>query len=139
MFEFNATASLRSHKYCEWLLVESLPSSVYVDRFELKNNYQASFLFSLSSSRISIETAEYNSHAFEMFLFPSRDVIKIGSFLTRVPIHLRYHAPSGSSQHDYSQHFNITINKPRLFLSQCRVDTKPLGVKVYSLDINVYE
>jgi hypothetical protein len=128
-FEFNHSPSLRAHKYCEWLLVENFTKSVYVDYFELKN-YERSFLFTLSS-KVSIEKAEYNSNEFEMFIFPNRNVMRSGSFTIRVPFHLRYHAPSSNSSMEY---LSFELNPPRLFLSQCVVDTKPLDYNVSNLN-----
>jgi hypothetical protein len=130
-FEFKDSPALRAHKYCEWLLVENFTRSVYVDYFELKN-YARTYLFK-PSSKVSIEKAEYNSDGFELFVFPNRNVMRSESFTLRVPFHLRYHAPTSNVSMDY---LSFELNPPRLFLSQCVVDVKPLNYNV-GLTLNV--
>jgi hypothetical protein len=123
---FNSSAPLRAYKYCEWLLVERLSSGVYVDRHELKTQ-ERTLLYTISSP-VSVEKPEYGASEFELFVFPNRNVMRSGAFTVRVPIHLRYHAPSTTDLS--AENAIIELTAPRLFLSQCVVDTPPLGFNV---------
>lgn len=93
------------------LLVQKLPSGVYMDEYQLETLRHDTGLEVLLDSKVDLEAPEYLSSGFTALVFLS------GKHEATVPVHGRYHRPSNSSQ----KCVTVEIQAPRLFLrsDQC--------------------
>ncbi|CAM4662198.1 unnamed protein product [Leuciscus chuanchicus] len=93
------------------LLVQKLPSGVYMDEYQLETLKHDTGLEVLLDSKVDLEAPEYLSSGFTALVFLS------GKHEATVPVHGRYHRPSNSSQ----KWVTVEIEPPRLFLrsDQC--------------------
>ncbi|XP_077081972.1 phosphatidylinositol-glycan biosynthesis class X protein isoform X2 [Siphateles boraxobius] len=93
------------------LLVQKLPSGVYMDEYQLETLKHDTGLEVLLDSKVDLEAPEYLSSGFTALVFLS------GKQEATVPVHGRYHRPSNSSQ----KWVKVEIESPRLFLrsDQC--------------------
>lgn len=100
---------------CRCLLIEELPSSVYVDPFQLTQYLQfggPEFI----SPEVDIEKPEYLSAAFNISIFTQALESSTGYWVTNVtlPIHIRYHRPSSDPSQYYQQ---VTIPDPGVYIN----------------------
>ncbi|KAK7126369.1 hypothetical protein R3I94_017752 [Phoxinus phoxinus] len=88
------------------LLVQKLPSGVYMDEYQLETLKHDTGLEVLLDSKVDLEAPEYLSSGFTALVFLS------GTHEATVPVHGRYHRASNSSQ----KWVRVDIASPRLFL-----------------------
>lgn len=92
---------------CDVLLVQDIPSSVYVDNDQLFNLNKLNKLKTFVPSYIDIELPTSKSSGFKVFMF---NQIRKTVNLT-LPVHFRYHDPS-------DRKFNrVEIESPKIFMS----------------------
>lgn len=94
---------------CDLLLVQDIPSSVYVDNDQLFNLNKLNKLKSYVNSNVDVEQPTAKASPFKVFIFDQvRKTINI-----TLPVHFRYHEPSDKK-------FNrVEIESPKVFLSNC--------------------
>jgi hypothetical protein len=181
MFEVDGLEEYaRVYKSCQWLLVESFGTSVYVDAYELRQNVYLQMYKFILSNKVNTETAEYKSQRFKLYLYINKKIMNCGltasssssstfvlnstatvSFnvasgaqaannntaltgnkktegkycriFIKLPIHMRYHAPSSDDnqhqqqqqkqqqqqQQQHAMYFNWTQRRPRLYVTNC--------------------
>ncbi|XP_067254969.1 phosphatidylinositol-glycan biosynthesis class X protein isoform X1 [Chanodichthys erythropterus] len=95
------------------LLVQKLPSGVYMDEYQLETLKQDTGLEVLLDSKVDLEAPEYLSSGFTALVFLS------GKHEATVPVHGRYHRPSNSSQ----KRVTVDIESPRLLLRSDQCET----------------
>lgn len=100
---------------CRCLLIETLPSSVYVDPFQLTQYLQfggPEFI----SPEVDIEKPEYLSAAFNISIFTQPLELISGYWVTNVtlPVHIRYHRPSSDPSQYYQQ---VTVPDPDVYIN----------------------
>ncbi|ROL54975.1 Serine/threonine-protein kinase PAK 2 [Anabarilius grahami] len=100
------------------LLVQKLPSGVYMDEYQLETLKQDTGLEVLLDSKVDLEAPEYLSSGFTALVFLS------GKHEATVPVHGRYHRPSNSSQ----KRVTVDIGSPRLLLRSDQCETLRAGV-----------
>lgn len=102
---------------CEVLLVQEIPSSVYVDNDQLFSLNKFNKLQSFVDTYVDVEMPTARSSPFKVFIFENiRRMVNI-----TLPIHFRYHDPSDKK-------FNrIEIESPKIF-SNC-----PQKGKIHSM------
>ncbi|XP_016330033.1 phosphatidylinositol-glycan biosynthesis class X protein-like isoform X2 [Sinocyclocheilus anshuiensis] len=93
------------------LLVQQLPSGVYMDEYQLETLRRDTGLEVLLDSKVDVEAPEYLSSGFTVLVFLS------GRREAAVPVHGRYHRPSASSKR-----VKVYLDPARLLLrsDQCR-------------------
>ena len=92
---------------CDLLLVQDIPSSVYVDNDQLFNLNKLNKIKSFVPSYIDVELPTSKSSSFKVFMF---NQIRKSVNIT-LPVHFRYHDPS-------DRKFNrVEIESPKIFLS----------------------
>ncbi|XP_016380303.1 phosphatidylinositol-glycan biosynthesis class X protein-like [Sinocyclocheilus rhinocerous] len=93
------------------LLVQQLPSGVYMDEYQLETLRRDTGLEVLLDSKVDVEAPEYLSPGFTALVFLS------GRREAAVPVHGRYHRPSASSKR-----VKVDLDPARLLLrsDQCR-------------------
>ncbi|XP_058616733.1 phosphatidylinositol-glycan biosynthesis class X protein isoform X3 [Onychostoma macrolepis] len=98
------------------LLVQKLPSGVYMDEYQLETLRRDTGLEVLLDSKVDLEAPEYLSSGFTALVFLS------GKHEAVVPVHGRYHRPS-----DSSKRVKVDIESPRLLLrsDQCTETLSP--------------
>ncbi|KAG7487426.1 hypothetical protein MATL_G00023240 [Megalops atlanticus] len=94
------------------LLVQNLPRGVYMDPYQLASLHQDTGLQVLLDAEVDLEAPAYVSHGFSSFVYPTRDPGSPRRLQAAVPIHGRYHRPSGSGQ----GWERVEIEPPRLLL-----------------------
>ncbi|KAJ8395002.1 hypothetical protein AAFF_G00039530 [Aldrovandia affinis] len=94
------------------LVVQNLPRGVYVDPYQLASLQQDTGLQVLLDSEVDLEAPAYESLGFSIFVYPTHDPENLRRLQAVVPIHGRYHRPSGSRQGQEQ----IEIVPPRLLL-----------------------
>ncbi|XP_073688925.1 phosphatidylinositol-glycan biosynthesis class X protein isoform X1 [Garra rufa] len=99
------------HHDVQGLLVQKLPSGVYMDEYQLETLRRDTGLEVLLDSKVDLEAPEYLSSGFTALIFLS------GKHEVVVPVHGRYHRPS-----DSSKRVKVDIETPRLLLrsDQCQ-------------------
>lgn len=108
---------------CELLLVQEIPSSVYVDNDQLFNLNKLNRLSSFVPFYIDVELPTSKSSSFELYMF---EQVKKNVNIT-LPVHFRYHDPSDKK-------FNrVEIESPRIYLSNCPPLTNTRGKTITSL------
>lgn len=96
------------------LLVQEIPSSVYVDNDQLFNLNRLNKLKTFVKSYIDVEKPTSKSESFNIYIF--NQVRK--SLNMTLPIHFRYHDPSDKK-------FNrVEIDSPKVYLSNCQLKGK---------------
>lgn len=94
---------------CDLLLVQDIPSSVYVDKDQLFNLHKLNKLKSYVDSDVDVEQPTAKSSPFKVYIF---DHVRKSINIT-LPVHFRYHEPSDKK-------FNrVEIESPKVFLSNC--------------------
>jgi GPI mannosyltransferase 1 subunit X len=94
---------------CDLLLVQDIPSSVYVDNDQLFNLNKLNKLKTFVNSYIDVEQPTAKASPFKVFLF---NQVKKSLNIT-LPIHFRYHEPSDKK-------FNrVEIDSPKIYISNC--------------------
>ncbi|XP_026688787.1 phosphatidylinositol-glycan biosynthesis class X protein-like [Diaphorina citri] len=114
---------------CSLLLVEYLPSNVYVDSDQLIRLAAKTGLVSFLNTSVNIEAIANSEKAtpFKAFLYPLE---QDGPKITRsveLPIHLRYQAASSGGGYK-----NVNIGQPSLF-SRCAQDNSDPTAKKFDL------
>lgn len=112
---------------CSLLLVEYLPSSVYVDSDQILGLAAKTGLESSLNTTVNVEATAYSEKAipFKAYIYPSAQE---GPKITRsveLPIHLRYQAPTSGGGYK-----NLNIGQPSLF-SRCAKDSSDPAVKKF--------
>ncbi|KAJ8278074.1 hypothetical protein GJAV_G00083530 [Gymnothorax javanicus] len=100
----------RSPEKLHALLMQRLPSGVYVDPYQLASLRQDRGLQVLLDTEVDLEAPAYSSSGLSMFVYPTRNQRHPHEFLAVVPIHGRYHRPSGCGWE------KIELEPPQLFL-----------------------
>ncbi|XP_067270799.1 phosphatidylinositol-glycan biosynthesis class X protein [Pseudorasbora parva] len=95
------------------LLVQKLPSGVYMDEYQLETLKHDTGLEVLLDSKVDLEAPEYLSSGFTALVFLS------GTHEAIIPVHGRYHRPSNSSQ----KWVKVDIEPPRLLLRSDQCET----------------
>ncbi|XP_052446216.1 phosphatidylinositol-glycan biosynthesis class X protein isoform X1 [Carassius gibelio] len=92
------------------LLLQKMPSGVYLDEYQLETLRRDTGLEVLLDSKVDLEAPEYLSSGFTALVFLS------GAREAVVPVHGRYHRPS-----DSSERVRVDLERPRLLLrsDQC--------------------
>ncbi|XP_056615084.1 phosphatidylinositol-glycan biosynthesis class X protein [Triplophysa dalaica] len=100
------------------LLVQKLPSGVYMDEYQLANMREDTGLEVLLDSKVDLEAPEYLSTEFTAFIFLSASEDS-GQHAATVPVHARYHRPSDSGH----VRVKVDIESPRLLIrsDQCKI------------------
>ncbi|XP_072516107.1 phosphatidylinositol-glycan biosynthesis class X protein [Salminus brasiliensis] len=103
--------------FIKTLLVQRLPSGVYMDQYQLASLKEDTGLEVLLDSAVSLEDPAYVSPAFSALVYLSPAA---GMLQAAVPVHGRYHRPSGSGGWE-----RVTIERPRLLLraESCATET----------------
>ncbi|XP_051977554.1 phosphatidylinositol-glycan biosynthesis class X protein [Xyrauchen texanus] len=111
----------KSHHNVKALLVQKLPSGVYMDEYQLATLRQDTGLEVLLDSKVDLEAPEYLSSGFtaHIFLAPSSELSR--RLEATVPVHGRYHRPSNSSH----RWVKVEIGSPKLLLRSDRCKTPP--------------
>ncbi|KAG5684635.1 hypothetical protein PVAND_013856 [Polypedilum vanderplanki] len=96
---------------CEVLLVQEIPSSVYVDVDQLFNLNKLNKIKTFVPYYIDVELPTSKSSPFKVYMFENvRKSVNI-----TLPLHFRYHEPSDKK-------FNrVEIESPKIYLSNCPV------------------
>ncbi|KTF94914.1 hypothetical protein cypCar_00033921 [Cyprinus carpio] len=94
------------------LLVQKLPSGVYMDEYQLDTLRRDTGLEVLLDSKVDVEAPEYLSSGFTALVFLS------GRREAVVPVHGRYHRPS-----DSSKRVKVELESPRLLLRSEQCET----------------
>lgn len=123
--------------------MENFDQHVYVDVYELRQQmYENMYSFYLSN-RVNIETIEYRSTKFQLFLILNNERLTCNerseldvangekykyrcSLTIRVPIHVRYHAPFESSSNETkstNEFYKFSLNTSRIFATSCSLET----------------
>ncbi|ESO89133.1 hypothetical protein LOTGIDRAFT_203165 [Lottia gigantea] len=89
---------------CKIVIIETLPSGVYVDNYQI-NTINTSYQF-LLEEEVDIEAPEYLSLPLSVYIYHN----KSSTINISLPIHIRYHRPSNTSQ--YKQ---IIIQSPVIY------------------------
>ncbi|KAI2650721.1 Phosphatidylinositol-glycan biosynthesis class X protein [Labeo rohita] len=105
------------------LLVQKLPSGVYMDEYQLETLRRDTGLEVLLDSKVDLEAPEYLSSGFTALVFLS------GKHEVVVPVHGRYHRPS-----DSSKWVKVDIESPRLLLRSDQCQTLSPGVRHVMFD-----
>ncbi|XP_056095006.1 phosphatidylinositol-glycan biosynthesis class X protein [Rhinichthys klamathensis goyatoka] len=95
------------------LLVQKLPSGVYMDEYQLETLRHDTGLEVLLDSKVDLEAPEYLSTGFTALVFLS------GKHEATVPVHGRYHRPSDSGQ----ERVTVELESPRLLVRSDQCDT----------------
>ena len=94
---------------CDLLLVQDIPSSVYVDNDQLFNLNKLNKLKTFVDKYIDVEQPTSKSDPFKVYIF---NQVRKNLNMT-LPVHFRYHDPSDKK-------FNrVEIESPKVFLSNC--------------------
>ncbi|XP_073792794.1 phosphatidylinositol-glycan biosynthesis class X protein isoform X3 [Danio rerio] len=93
------------------LLVQKMPSGVYMDEYQLETLRHDTGLEVLLDSKVDLEAPEYLSSGFTALVFLSGNAVT-------VPVHGRYHRPS-----DTHSHVTVDIQPPRLLLRSDQCET----------------
>ncbi|KAK2906584.1 hypothetical protein Q8A67_005569 [Cirrhinus molitorella] len=107
----------KTHHDVQALLVQKLPSGVYMDEYQLETLRRDTGLEVLLDSKVDLEAPEYLSSGFTALVFLS------GKHEVVVPVHGRYHRPS-----DSSTRVKVDIESPRLLLRSDQCLTVSPGV-----------
>ncbi|XP_076134911.1 phosphatidylinositol-glycan biosynthesis class X protein [Alosa pseudoharengus] len=83
----------------EALLVQNVSSGVYMDVYQLQTLRKDAGLHVLLDSEVDLEAPAYESPGFTAFIYPRPDPTTPGHLTATVPIHGRYHRPSGPGTH----------------------------------------
>jgi GPI mannosyltransferase 1 subunit X len=95
---------------CDLLLVQEIPSSVYVDNDQLFNLNKLDKLRTFVNDYVDVEQPTAKASPFKVYIF---DKVRKAVTIT-LPVHFRYHEPSDKK-------FNrVEIESPKVFLSNCR-------------------
>lgn len=94
---------------CDLLLVQDIPSSVYVDNDQLFNLNRLNKLKTFVNSYVDVEKSTAKAEPFKVFIFSNvRKTLNM-----TLPVHFRYHEPSDKK-------FNrVEIESPRIYMSNC--------------------
>lgn len=112
---------------CDLLLVQDIPSSVYVDNDQLFNLNKLNKLKTFVNNYVDVEQPTSKAEPFKVFIYSQ---VKKNLNIT-LPVHFRYHEPSDKK-------FNrVEIDSPKIFLSNCHQKGKVLTLPCEnSSDIN---
>ncbi|XP_076451630.1 GPI alpha-1,4-mannosyltransferase I, stabilizing subunit-like [Babylonia areolata] len=102
---------------CGVLLIEHLPSSLYVDPFQLHTVAQFGGPQVLLASPVDIEAPEYLSAPIDLYVYTSVVIDKSSDPLDitiSLPVHVRYHQPSSSPE---VNDVLVTLYHPRVLLN----------------------
>lgn len=103
---------------CDLLLVQDMPSSVYVDNDQLFNLNKLNKLKTFVNSYVDVEQPTAKSSPFKVFLF---NEVKKNLNIT-LPVHFRYHEPSDKK-------FNrVEIESPKIYISNCHQKGKVVSL-----------
>lgn len=99
---------------CDLLLVQEIPSSVYVDNDQLINLNKLNKLKTFVNSYVDVEQPTSKAEPFKVYMF---NQVRKNLSIT-LPVHFRYHEPSDKK-------FNrVEIESPKIFLSNCQLKGK---------------
>ncbi|XP_065100507.1 phosphatidylinositol-glycan biosynthesis class X protein [Paramisgurnus dabryanus] len=107
------------------LLVQKMPSGVYMDEYQLATLREETGLEVLLDSKVDLEAPEYLSTGFTAFIYLSPSSEISGQHEATVPIHARYHRPSESGD----KWVKVDIGSPRLLIrsDQCKTQSSHLS------------
>ncbi|CAO1395820.1 unnamed protein product [Diamesa hyperborea] len=96
---------------CELLLVQDVPSSVYIDNDQLLNLNKLNKLESYVDTYVDVELPTNKASAFKVYIFEN-----VKKYVNKtLPVHFRYHSPS-------EKQFNrVEIESPKIYVSNCKV------------------
>lgn len=111
---------------CCVLLVETLPSGLYVDTFQLENQAALGGPKVLTHGTVDIEAPAYLSRSHELFVYTtlpddtnsSQDSISVSVSL---PVHVRYHKPAASAD---VTHVTLSFVHPQVLLNCSAQESK---------------
>jgi phosphatidylinositol glycan class X len=94
---------------CDLLLVQDIPSSVYVDNDQLFTLNKINKLKTFVNSYVDVEKPTSKAEPFKVYIFSQlRKTLNI-----TLPVHFRYHEPSDKK-------FNrVEIESPKIYMSNC--------------------
>lgn len=95
---------------CDLLLLQEIPSSVYVDNDQLFNLNRLNKLKTFVNSYVDVEKSTSKAEGFKVFIFSQmRKNLNI-----TLPVHFRYHDPSDKK-------FNrVEIESPKVYMGECQ-------------------
>lgn len=96
------------------LLVQDIPSSVYVDTDQLYNLKRLKKLKTFVDSFVDVEQPTSKSSPFKVYIF---ERLKKSLNVT-LPVHFRYHSPSDKKYN------RVEIDSPKVFVSNCHIKGK---------------
>lgn len=129
--EVKIPKSLLSQKdsACYSICRETLPSSVYVDTFQLKS-ISKHHDFKFISPTLDIEKPEYQSSPFSVLIYSDLHMGPDSVFINvTLPIHLRYHKPD-------TEYRKFEIKNPDIFIYCTNKDFKGEVIKSEELPCN---
>ncbi|KAL8593207.1 hypothetical protein ACOMHN_009862 [Nucella lapillus] len=112
---------------CGLLLIEHLPSSLYVDPFQLLMLAQSGGPQVLAGSAVDIEAPEYLSAPLDVFVYSpvvsdtSLSSSHLPTLTVTLPVHVRYHRPSPDPQ---VTDVLVTLYHPRVLLNCTSQDSR---------------
>lgn len=98
------------------LLIQDIPSSVYVDTDQLFTLKKLKKLKTFVDSFVDVEQPTSKSSPFKVYIF---DRLKKNLNVT-LPVHFRYHEPSDKKYN------RVEIDSPKVFVSNCHIKGKVL-------------
>ncbi|XP_036442415.1 phosphatidylinositol-glycan biosynthesis class X protein [Colossoma macropomum] len=105
------------------LVIQRLPSGVYMDQYQLASLREDTGLQVLLDSAVSLEDPAYMSSGFSALVYLSPADGLPGLLQAAVPVHGRYHRPSSSGGWE-----RVYIEGPRLLLRPESCETLPSGL-----------
>ncbi|CRL04185.1 CLUMA_CG017292, isoform A [Clunio marinus] len=103
---------------CDLLLVQDIPSSVYVDNDQLFNLNRLNKLKTFVNSYVDVEKSTSKAEPFKVFIYSQ---VKKNLNIT-LPVHFRYHDPSDKK-------FNrVEIESPKVYIANCYQKGKILSL-----------
>lgn len=101
---------------CDVLLIQDIPSSVYVDTDQLSNLNRLNKLKTFVDSFVDVEQPTTKSDSFKVYIY---EKLRKNLNIT-LPVHFRYHAPSDKKYN------RVEIDSPKVFISNCHMKGRTL-------------
>ena len=104
---------------CTLVMEETLPRGAYIDPDQLRDLRYSRGVRAYVPASIDIEKPEFESESWRVFIFrPLRVQENLRVTSVQLPVHMRYHRPSGQGGASPSgPSATVRINNPRLLLS----------------------
>ncbi|XP_063056970.1 phosphatidylinositol-glycan biosynthesis class X protein isoform X2 [Engraulis encrasicolus] len=102
----------------EAVLIQNIPSGMYMDFYQLQSLRTDSGLHVLLDSEVDLEAPAYESPGFLAFIYPQPDPSAPGHLTATVPVHGRYHRPAESGAGEI-----VELQHPKLLLKSdnCKI------------------